>query len=227
MPAKGKAKAEGKAPAKVVETTSATTATPEVKSTTPPAQVPTPAQPVSEKQVEADKPQSAAQKLHAAVERHQRIVNQRERGHGPGADPLFEPLRRFFPEFEIHKVPVPSKAMSQSVHDAEVEMLNLYSRAGFIFLADDMVSPDGRGDTCPLAHYDVIDGRVVISNYYAMIASKTQLRRVREGNIEYGAHQRHKMLSEEAGDMYNLPKGARVESKTADEKFDLMFPKER
>lgn len=148
--------------------------------------------------------------LQKRVDAHARMIQSRDRDDYR-LHRLFAPLMRALVplNFEVHRVAVPRA--ERAMYEYEMEILQSYLDAGYLFVEEDMVTKRDTGASRKifLPEYDVIDGRVAIGGYYPMIANKDLIDYARRRNIHTGELRRDKKKSEDALHDYDIDKKAR------------------
>lgn len=147
--------------------------------------------------------------LQKRVDAHARAIQTRDRSDYR-LHRLFAPIMRaLVPHgFEVHRVSVPRP--ERAMFEYEMETLQSYLDAGYLFLESDMVSKtDSSGRKIYLPEYEVIDGRVAVGGYYVLFANKDLINHVRRRNIHTGESKRDKKKTDEALSDYNFSKKAR------------------
>lgn len=147
--------------------------------------------------------------LQKRVDAHARMIQARDRDDYR-LHRLFAPIMRaLVPHgFEVHRVAVPRP--ERAMFEYEMETLQSYLDAGYLFLESDMVSKtDSSGKKIYLPEYEVIDGRVAVGGYYVLFANKDLIDHVRRRNIHTGESKRDKKKTDEVLSDYNFGKKAR------------------
>lgn len=159
--------------------------------------------------------------LQKRVDAHARMIHTRDRDDYR-LHRLFAPLMRaLVPHgFEVHRVSVPRP--ERAMYEYEMENLQAYLDAGYLFVEADMVtkSDSASGRKIFLPEYEVIDGRVAVGGYYPLFANKDLIDHVRRRNVHEGESKRDKMKTEDALDDYDFDKKARSRIRFEHEEFD-------
>lgn len=162
--------------------------------------------------------------LQKRVDAHARLIQSRDRDDYR-LHRLFAPIMRaLVPHgFEVHRVAVPRP--ERAMYEYEMETLQSYLDAGYLFLEEDMVTKSDSGSARKifLPEFEVIDGRVAVGGYYALFANKNLIDHVRRRNIHEGESNRDKKKTESALDDYDLDKKARSRINFVHEEFDAQL----